>query len=64
MRIEGEEIYMTVHEKDLVVEKRIGQGACSAVFRARHKRLGEKYALKMFNVFDRFVNYTLCYYVH
>eukprot|EP00607_Mallomonas_marina_P007819 CAMPEP_0182419886 /NCGR_PEP_ID=MMETSP1167-20130531/4230_1 /TAXON_ID=2988 /ORGANISM="Mallomonas Sp, Strain CCMP3275" /LENGTH=378 /DNA_ID=CAMNT_0024595027 /DNA_START=91 /DNA_END=1227 /DNA_ORIENTATION=+ len=53
MRIEGEEIYMSVHEKDLIVEKRIGQGACSAVFRARHKRHGEKYALKMFNVFDR-----------
>eukprot|EP01041_Mallomonas_annulata_P010568 gene10568-22055_t len=53
MRIEGEEIYMQVLEKDLVVEKRIGQGACSAVFRARHKRHGELYAIKMFNIFDR-----------
>lgn len=53
MRIEGEEIIMDVTESDLVLTKRIGQGACSAVFKAVHERTGEFFAIKMFNVYDK-----------
>ena len=32
--------FYILYQSDLVIEKRIGQGACSAVFRARHKKTG------------------------
>lgn len=38
---------------DLILGNRIGQGACSSVNIARHKRTGEVYAIKMFNVYDK-----------
>ncbi len=38
---------------DLVIGHVLGKGACSSVYRARHKRGGENYAVKVFNVFDR-----------
>jgi serine/threonine protein kinase len=38
---------------DLILGNRIGQGACSSVNMARHKRTGELYAIKMFNVYDK-----------
>lgn len=38
---------------DLILGHRIGQGACSSVNIARHKRTGEVYAIKMFNVYDK-----------
>lgn len=33
--------------------RRIGQGACSSVNLATHKRTGEVFAVKMFNVYDQ-----------
>lgn len=44
---------MAVSFSDLVMGKRIGQGACSSVNLAKHKNTGETYAVKMFNVQDR-----------
>ena len=32
--------------------RKLGQGACSSVVLATHNRTGEKYAVKMFNVYD------------
>lgn len=31
----------------------LGKGACSSVYKAQHKRTNEKFAVKVFNVFDR-----------
>lgn len=53
LRLDGEEINMDVFEEDIVKEKRIGQGACSSVYKARHKVTGDLYALKMFSVYDK-----------
>jgi serine/threonine protein kinase len=53
LRLDGESINMDVYEEDIVKEKRIGQGACSSVYKARHKRTGDLYALKMFSVYDK-----------
>jgi len=53
LRLDGEEINMDVYEDDIVKEKRIGQGACSSVYKARHKVTGDLYALKMFSVYDK-----------
>jgi serine/threonine protein kinase len=44
---------MEVSFADLVMGERIGQGACSAVNLARHKKTNEIYAIKMFNVADQ-----------
>lgn len=40
-------------QNDIQIGKRIGQGACSAVYYARNVKTSEPYALKMFNVNDR-----------
>lgn len=53
LRLDGEAINMDVYEDDIVKEKRIGQGACSSVYKARHKVTGDLYALKMFSVYDK-----------
>ena len=53
LRLDGESINMDVFEEDIVKEKRIGQGACSSVYKARHKVTGDLYALKMFSVYDK-----------
>lgn len=53
LRLDGEAISMDVYEEDIVKEKRIGQGACSSVYKARHKDTGDLYALKMFSVYDK-----------
>jgi mitogen-activated protein kinase kinase 9 len=37
---------------DLNFGSRIGQGACSTVNVATHRRTGERFAVKMFNVYD------------
>lgn len=52
-RMCGEELKMAVTYSDLIIGKRIGQGACSAVHLAEHEKTGEMYAVKMFNVFDK-----------
>lgn len=44
---------MEVSYNDLTLGRRIGQGACSTVNIAQHKRTGETYAIKLFNVYDR-----------
>jgi serine/threonine protein kinase len=44
---------MEVGFSDLILGNRIGQGACSSVNVARHRRTGELYAIKMFNVYDK-----------
>jgi serine/threonine protein kinase len=44
---------MEVSYNDLVLGRRIGQGACSSVNLAQHRRTGETYAIKLFNVYDR-----------
>lgn len=53
LRIDGEHIDMEVCLSDLVIDCKIGQGACSSVNRAFHKRSGKPYAVKMFNVLNR-----------
>ncbi len=45
-------IQLEVSITDLVFGSKIGQGACSTVKIATHKRTGERYAVKMFNVYD------------
>ena len=52
MRILGNEVQMEVLYTDLVLGKRIGQGACSTVHVAQHRETCEFYAVKMFNVYD------------
>jgi serine/threonine protein kinase len=52
-RILGEELNMEVQYADLIIGKRIGQGACSSVHLAEHEVTGETYAVKMFNAFDK-----------
>ncbi len=44
---------MEVAFSDLVMGERIGQGACSSVNLARHKKTGAIYAIKLFNVCDQ-----------
>jgi serine/threonine protein kinase len=53
MRLFGEEVQFEVSFSDLVIGSVLGKGACSSVYKAHHKRSGEKYAVKVFNVFDR-----------
>ena len=53
LRIDGENIQLQVTNEDLIMGKRIGQGACSSVNRAKHKITGEFYAVKLFNVYDK-----------
>lgn len=53
MRLFGEEIQLEVAITDLVLGNRIGQGACSSVNLAKHKKTGEVYAVKMFNIHDK-----------
>ena len=43
---------MEVTYGDLIMGRRIGQGACSSVNMARHSETGEMFAVKMFNVYD------------
>ena len=43
---------MEVSYNDLDIGKRIGHGACSSVNIATHRMTGEKYAIKMFNIYD------------
>ena len=43
---------MEVTHSDLLFGRRIGQGACSTVNIAKHTATGEKFAVKMFNVYD------------
>ena len=52
MRILGNDINLEVLYQDLILGKRIGQGACSSVHMAEHRVTGEPYAVKMFNVYD------------
>ena len=52
-RVLGEEQKMDVQYADLIIGKRIGQGACSAVHLAEHEKTGEVFAVKMFNAFDK-----------
>ena len=42
---------MVVHA-DLQFGRRLGKGACSVVKIAHHKKTGESYAVKMFNIYD------------
>lgn len=46
------DIQMEVTYPDLIMGRRIGQGACSSVNMARHSETGEMFAVKMFNVYD------------
>jgi hypothetical protein len=48
---------MEVTFSDLIMGKRIGQGACSSVNMARHSDTGEMFAVKMFNVYDEVMTY-------
>lgn len=52
MRVLGNDIPMEVSPMKLVMGKRIGQGACSTVVVAHHRDTGERFAVKMFNVYD------------
>lgn len=53
LRINGEHIDMDVCVSDLIIEGKIGQGACSSVNKAVHRRTGDSYAVKMFNIFNK-----------
>jgi serine/threonine protein kinase len=53
MRLFGEEVQFEVSFSDLVIGSILGKGACSSVYMAHHKRSGDRYAVKVFNVFDR-----------
>ena len=53
LRLNGEEIKMDVFEDDIEKGERIGQGACSSVYKAHHKITGELYALKMISIYDK-----------
>jgi serine/threonine protein kinase len=37
---------------DLQFGRQIGKGACSTVKIAHHRKTGENYAVKMFNIYD------------
>ena len=37
---------------DLQFGRQIGKGACSVVKIAHHRKTGENYAVKMFNIYD------------
>jgi serine/threonine protein kinase len=52
MRIHGVDFDMEVRYSDLIMGRRIGQGACSSVNIAKHSETGEMFAVKMFNVYD------------
>lgn len=52
-RIHGFDVDMKVNYSDLRMGRKIGAGACSAVNIATHIRTGEKYAVKMFNIYDK-----------
>lgn len=53
LRVDGEQIQLNVNYDDLIMGKRIGQGACSSVNRARHRETNELYAVKLFNLYDK-----------
>ncbi len=53
LRISGQAQEMEVTYADLIIGRRIGQGACSAVHLAEHEKTGKIYAVKMFNTFDK-----------
>lgn len=53
LRVDGHNVELKVRYEDLIVGKRVGQGACSSVNRAKHKITGEMYAVKLFNVYDK-----------
>ena len=53
LRVAGQSLTMEVTQADLVMGKRIGSGACSSVFVGTHRRTGECFAVKTFNVYDR-----------
>lgn len=52
-RLFGETVHLEVDFRDLKIGSILGRGACSSVYAASHKRSGERYALKIFNVYDR-----------
>ena len=54
-------LQMEVTYSDLIMGKRIGQGACSSVNMARHSETGEMFAVKMFNVYDEVHNNECCH---
>lgn len=53
LRMDGESIQLNVKYEDLIMGNRVGQGACSAVNRATHRKTGEMYAVKLFSVYDK-----------
>mmetsp|Transcript_14835 Transcript_14835/g.22326 ORF Transcript_14835/g.22326 Transcript_14835/m.22326 type:complete len:381 (+) Transcript_14835:82-1224(+) len=53
LRIQGEHLPMEINQDDLILGKRIGQGACSSVYKSRHKGTGQHYAIKLFSVYDK-----------
>jgi mitogen-activated protein kinase kinase 2 len=53
IRIDGEHVDMEVCISDLIVEGKIGEGACSTVRAAVHRKTGAMYAVKMFNVYNK-----------
>jgi serine/threonine protein kinase len=46
-------VQMEVLFTDLILGRKLGQGACSSVYAATHRTTGEQYAVKMFNVYDK-----------
>lgn len=52
-RVDGEEVEMQVLPADIDICDRLGQGACSTVYRAVHRGTGDSFALKMFNINDK-----------
>mmetsp|Transcript_7170 Transcript_7170/g.7265 ORF Transcript_7170/g.7265 Transcript_7170/m.7265 type:complete len:95 (-) Transcript_7170:12-296(-) len=52
MRIFGVDFNMEVTYSELIMGRKIGQGACSTVNMARHVHTGAIFAVKMFNIYD------------
>jgi hypothetical protein len=50
---------MEVTYSELIMGRKIGQGACSTVNMARHVHTGAIFAVKMFNIYDevKFLSY-------
>uniref|UniRef100_A0A7S2C4M9 mitogen-activated protein kinase kinase n=1 Tax=Octactis speculum TaxID=3111310 RepID=A0A7S2C4M9_9STRA len=49
----NQKIASQVQPGELIIEEVLGRGACSEVKRATHRRTGEVYVVKCFNMFDK-----------
>ncbi len=53
VRINGEEVGISGLRDSLKIGKKLGSGSCSSVFISEQIGTGDKYAIKLFNIYDR-----------